>query len=117
MHQELRDGSREHGMALGEREWEWHYSLGLELLMFWFRTGERGRLPSDPSRMVRGVDVLPRVLGPLMGPDEYDIEVGTKLASCDQSLIPLLLRRRTSFPRHCSTCRQRKHGKEIQCCG
>lgn len=36
---------------------------------------DRVKLPSDPSRVVRGVDVLPWVLSPLMGPEEYDIDV------------------------------------------
>ncbi len=30
---------------------------------------------SDPKRMVKGVDVLPWVLGPLMGGEEVDLEV------------------------------------------
>jgi hypothetical protein len=33
------------------------------------------RLPSDLSRTVKGVDVLPWVLSPLMGPEEYDMDV------------------------------------------
>ncbi|EIW66255.1 hypothetical protein TREMEDRAFT_45756 [Tremella mesenterica DSM 1558] len=42
----------------------------------WLLTSENDRvkLPSDPSRMVRGVDVLPWVLSPLMGAEEYDME-------------------------------------------
>jgi len=36
---------------------------------------DRVKLPSDPSRTVRGVDVLPFVLSPLMGPEEYDMDV------------------------------------------
>lgn len=39
----------------------------------------RVRLPSDTSRLVKGVDVLPWVLAPLMGPEEYDIEVSYHL--------------------------------------
>lgn len=35
---------------------------------------ERVRLPSDPSRKVKGVDVVPWVLAPLMGPEEYDVD-------------------------------------------
>jgi hypothetical protein len=40
-------------------------------------------LPSDPTRKVRGVDVLPYVLAPLMGPEELDIE--------DMELLPATL--------------------------
>lgn len=35
---------------------------------------DRVKLPSDPSRKVKGVDVLPWVLSPLMGPEEIDME-------------------------------------------
>jgi hypothetical protein len=36
---------------------------------------ERVKLPSDATRTVRGVDVLPWVMSPLMGPEEYDMDV------------------------------------------
>ncbi|WVQ86231.1 hypothetical protein IAT38_008399 [Cryptococcus sp. DSM 104549] len=44
--------------------------------MGWLLASEldRVRLPSDPSRKIKGVDVLPWVLAPLMGPEEYDID-------------------------------------------
>lgn len=35
---------------------------------------ERVKLPTDETRLVRGVDVLPYVLAPLMGPEEYDMD-------------------------------------------
>jgi hypothetical protein len=38
-------------------------------------SGDRVKLPSDPSRTVKGVDVLPFVMSPLMGPEEYDMDV------------------------------------------
>lgn len=40
---------------------------------------DRVKLPSDPTRTVKGVDVLPYVLSPLMGPEEYDIDVSLPL--------------------------------------
>lgn len=36
---------------------------------------DRVKLPSDPSRTVKGVDVLPFVMSPLMGPEEYEMDV------------------------------------------
>ena len=36
---------------------------------------DRVKLPSDPTRTVKGVDVLPFVMSPLMGPEEYDMDV------------------------------------------
>lgn len=36
---------------------------------------DRVTLPSDTTRKVKGVDVLPWVLSPLMGPEEIDMEV------------------------------------------
>jgi hypothetical protein len=41
----------------------------------------RVKLPSDPSRSVRGVDVLPWVMSPLMGPEEYDVDVSSYYTS------------------------------------
>ena len=38
---------------------------------------DRVKLPSDPTRTVKGVDVLPFVMSPLMGPEEYDMDVST----------------------------------------
>lgn len=47
---------------------------------------DRVKLPSDPTRTVKGVDVLPYVMSPLMGPEEYDIDVGyLYLSGVDQS--------------------------------
>lgn len=37
-------------------------------------TADRVPLPSNPSRKVKGVDVLPWVLSPLMGPEEIDMD-------------------------------------------
>ncbi|WVQ72728.1 hypothetical protein IAR50_002288 [Cryptococcus sp. DSM 104548] len=58
--------------------------------MVWLLASEddRVRLPSDPSRMIKGVDVLPWVLAPLMGPEEYDIEDMEKLPPTLQFLPP-----------------------------
>ncbi|WWC72725.1 uncharacterized protein I206_106689 [Kwoniella pini CBS 10737] len=58
--------------------------------MGWLLASEqdRVRLPSDPSRRVKGVDVLPYVLAPLMGPEEYDIEDMEKLPPTLQFLPP-----------------------------
>ena len=42
-------------------------------------SAERVRLPTDPTRTVKGVDVLPWVLGPLMGSEEYEMEVSHPL--------------------------------------
>lgn len=42
---------------------------------------DRVKLPSDPTRTVKGVDVLPFVLSPLMGPEEYDIDVSRSRAN------------------------------------
>lgn len=39
---------------------------------------DRVTLPSNPSRKVKGVDVLPWVLSPLMGPEEIDMDVSTR---------------------------------------
>ncbi|KAL7422943.1 Protein hgh1 [Cryptotrichosporon argae] len=49
---------------------------------------DRVRLPSDPSRVVKGVDVLPWVLSPLMGPEEYDIDEMDVLPATLQFLPP-----------------------------
>ena len=40
---------------------------------------DRVKLPSDPSRTVKGVDVLPFVMSPLMGPEEYEMDVSLTL--------------------------------------
>jgi hypothetical protein len=48
---------------------------------------DRVRLPSDTSRTVRGVDVLPWVLAPLMGPEEYDMDV-SEPCQCDPPAWP-----------------------------
>ncbi|KAL1412416.1 Protein hgh1 [Vanrija albida] len=55
---------------------------------------ERVRLPSDPSRSVKGVDVLPWVLGPLMGPEEYDADDMELLPETLQFLPPEKTRER-----------------------
>ncbi|ORY28047.1 cytoplasm protein [Naematelia encephala] len=47
---------------------------------------DRVRLPSDPSRRVKGVDVLPWVLSPIMGPEEYDIDEMEQLPATLQFL-------------------------------
>ncbi|CAD6589786.1 MAG: hypothetical protein TREMPRED_005515, partial [Tremellales sp. Tagirdzhanova-0007] len=49
---------------------------------------ERVRLPTDPTRTVKGVDVLPWVLGPLMGSEEYEMEEMESLPSILQFLPP-----------------------------
>jgi hypothetical protein len=52
--------------------------LGSRLQLYETRliiAGDRVKLPSDPSRTVKGVDVLPFVMSPLMGPEEYDMDV------------------------------------------
>ncbi|OCF45537.1 cytoplasmic protein [Kwoniella heveanensis CBS 569] len=58
--------------------------------MGWLLASEqdRVRLPSDPSRKVKGVDVLPYVLSPLMGPEEYDIDEMETLPPTLQFLPP-----------------------------
>ncbi|WVR08722.1 hypothetical protein IAU60_005780 [Kwoniella sp. DSM 27419] len=58
--------------------------------MAWLLASEhdRVRLPSDPSRRVKGVDVLPFVLSPLMGPEEYDIDEMETLPPTLQFLPP-----------------------------
>ncbi|RSH87013.1 hypothetical protein EHS25_003501 [Saitozyma podzolica] len=58
--------------------------------MGWLLASEhdRVRLPSDPSRTVRGVDVLPWVLSPIMGPEEYDMDEMDKLPATLQFLPP-----------------------------
>lgn len=48
---------------------------------------DRVRLPTDATRLVKGVDVLPWVLAPLMGPEEYDIEVCSSWTYTDEDLI------------------------------
>lgn len=47
----------------------------------WVTAADRVQHPTDPSRLIKGVDVLPWVLSPLMGPEEIDIEVSLKLTS------------------------------------
>jgi hypothetical protein len=47
-----------------------HWLVAVQLII-----DDRVRLPSDPSRTVKGVDVLPWVLAPLMGAEEYDMDV------------------------------------------
>jgi hypothetical protein len=39
---------------------------------------DRVQHPTDPTRKIKGVDVLPWVLSPLMGPEEIDIEVRSR---------------------------------------
>ncbi|WRT70850.1 uncharacterized protein IL334_007849 [Kwoniella shivajii] len=58
--------------------------------MGWLLASEndRVRLPSDPTRRVKGVDVLPYVLAPLMGPEEYDIDEMETLPPTLQFLPP-----------------------------
>ncbi|OXG43804.1 cytoplasmic protein [Cryptococcus neoformans] len=58
--------------------------------MSWLLASEedRVRLPSDPTRMIKGVDVLPWVLAPLMGSEEYDIDEMDKLPPTLQFLPP-----------------------------
>ena len=58
--------------------------------MSWLLASEddRVRLPSDTTRLVKGVDVLPWVMAPLMGPEEYEIEDMEKLPPTLQFLPP-----------------------------
>ncbi|WWC98308.1 hypothetical protein V866_005199 [Kwoniella sp. B9012] len=58
--------------------------------MGWLLASEHDRvkLPSDPTRKVKGVDVLPYVLAPLMGPEEYDIDEMETLPPTLQFLPP-----------------------------
>lgn len=44
-------------------------------LMLGIEIADRVQHPTDPSRQIKGVDVLPWVLSPLMGPEEVNIEV------------------------------------------
>lgn len=60
---------------------------------------ERVRLPSDPSRLVKGVDVLPYVLSPLMGPEEYDIDEMETLPATLQFQPPTKTRERDTVLR------------------
>ena len=77
---------------------------------------ERVRLPSDPTRKVKGVDVLPWVLGPLMGPEEYDIEVylahGRIYVQTDD-----VSRKWSSYPGCCSFSHRQSNGRRTPCCG
>lgn len=57
-----------------ERKCEFFLQTDRELIRVCF-TDDRVKLPSNPSRKVKGVDVLPWVLSPLMGPEEIDMEV------------------------------------------
>lgn len=61
--------------------------------------GDRVRLPSDPNRRVRGVDVLPWVLSPLMGPEEYEMDEMDKLPETLQFLPPTKTRERDTVLR------------------
>ena len=70
MHQELCDGSGKYGLATRER------GCVAENRFFADSVDDRVKLPSDPSRTVKGVDVLPWVLSPLMGAEEYELDVG-----------------------------------------
>ncbi|KAK8850674.1 hypothetical protein IAR55_004594 [Kwoniella newhampshirensis] len=69
--------------------------------MGWLLASEhdRVRLPSDPSRKVKGVDVLPWVLSPLMGPEEYDEDEMEKLPATLQFLPPTKERERDTVLR------------------
>ncbi|KAK4688753.1 hypothetical protein P7C73_g1356, partial [Tremellales sp. Uapishka_1] len=69
--------------------------------MGWLLASEddRVKLPSDPSRVVKGVDVLPWVLSPLMGPEEYDDEDMDLLPSTLQFLPPTKQRERDTVLR------------------
>lgn len=49
---------------------------------------DRVALPSNPSRKVKGVDVLPWVLSPLMGPEEIDMDDAETLPETLQLLGP-----------------------------
>ena len=51
---------------------------------------DRVKLPSDPTRTVKGVDVLPYVLSPLMGPEEYDIDVSLPLVLIQKNKCGIL---------------------------
>ncbi|WWD20849.1 hypothetical protein CI109_105326 [Kwoniella shandongensis] len=69
--------------------------------MGWLLASEhdRVRLPSDPTRKVKGVDVLPWVLSPLMGPEEYDDDEMEKLPPTLQFLPPTKERERDTVLR------------------
>ncbi|WWC92461.1 uncharacterized protein L201_007419 [Kwoniella dendrophila CBS 6074] len=69
--------------------------------MGWLLASEhdRVRLPSDPTRRVKGVDVLPYVLSPLMGPEEYDIDEMESLPPTLQFLPPEKQRERDTVLR------------------
>jgi hypothetical protein len=54
-------------------ESEYNYNPPVQIKLIY--SGDRVKLPSDPSRTVKGVDVLPFVMSPLMGPEEYDMDV------------------------------------------
>lgn len=61
------------------------------------RSDDRIKLPSDPSRTVKGVDVLPFVMSPLMGPEEYEMDVS--LTSTDsQHTCADSIRKWTNYP-------------------
>lgn len=49
---------------------------------------DRVPLPSNPDRKVKGVDVLPWVLSPLMGPEEIDMDESDALPETLQFLGP-----------------------------
>ncbi|KAI5452890.1 Protein hgh1 [Naganishia albida] len=55
---------------------------------------DRVTLPSNPSRKVKGVDVLPWVLSPLMGPEEIDMDESENLPESLQFLGPDKVRER-----------------------
>ncbi|GHJ85089.1 hypothetical protein NliqN6_1491 [Naganishia liquefaciens] len=55
---------------------------------------DRVKLPSNPSRKVKGVDVLPWVLSPLMGPEEIDMDDSENLPETLQFLGPDKVRER-----------------------
>ncbi|KAJ9098152.1 hypothetical protein QFC21_004481 [Naganishia friedmannii] len=55
---------------------------------------DRVPLPSNPSRRVKGVDVLPWVLSPLMGPEEIDMDESEILPETLQFLGPEKVRER-----------------------
>ncbi|WVO16916.1 hypothetical protein L204_104602 [Cryptococcus depauperatus] len=58
--------------------------------MGWLLASEEDRvkLPNDPSRLIKGVDVLPWVLAPIMGPEEYDVDEMEQLPPTLQFLPP-----------------------------
>jgi hypothetical protein len=73
---------------------------------------DRVKLPSDPTRTVKGVDVLPYVLSPLMGPEEYDMDVNHNKTNSGTRLMSN--RKWTSCQLHYSSWVPTRRGNKIQ---